>query len=110
MLQNDIPDTNRDEKLQRLYFELEQAREDQRVSLDHIVQALVACIAALAILYSVASGFGSSGQNDIPFKNEGIAFIAACIILVAGFIARASVSSACFAITIWKRLSAILLC
>ena len=50
MLQNDIPDTNRDEKLQRLYFELEQAREDQRVSLDHIVQALVACIAALAIL------------------------------------------------------------
>lgn len=48
MLQNDIPDTNRDEKLQRLYFELEQAREDQRVSLDHIVQALVACIAALA--------------------------------------------------------------
>lgn len=85
MLQNDIPDTNRDEKLQRLYFELEQAREDQRVSLDHIVQALVACIAALAILYSVASGFGSSGQNDIPFKNEGIAFIAACIILVAGF-------------------------
>lgn len=86
MLQNDIPDTNRDEKLQRLYFELEQAREDQRVSLDHIVQALVACIAALAILYSVASGFGSSGQNDIPFKNEGIAFIAACIILVAGFL------------------------
>lgn len=85
MPQNDIPDTNRDEKLQRLYFELEQAREDQRVSLDHIVQALVACIAALAILYSVASGFGSSGQNDIPFKNEGIAFIAACIILVAGF-------------------------
>lgn len=35
------------------------------MSLDHIVQVLVACIAALAILYSVAAGFGAS-ENSIP--------------------------------------------
>lgn len=72
------------EELEWLLFELDEAREDQRVSLDHIVQVLVACIAALAILYSVAAGFGAS-ENSIPWKNEGIATIAACVILVAGF-------------------------
>lgn len=83
----DMSDTTEDdnqEELEWLLFELDEAREDQRVSLDHIVQVLVACIAALAILYSVAAGFGAS-ENSIPWKNEGIATIAACVILVAGF-------------------------
>lgn len=76
-------DSNQEE-LEWLLFELDEAREDQRVSLDHIVQVLVACIASLAILYSVAAGFGST-EDGIPWKNEGIATIAACVILVAGF-------------------------
>ena len=82
-MSDSIEDSNQEE-LEWLLFELDEAREDQRVSLDHIVQVLVACIAALAILYSVAAGFGAS-ENSIPWKNEGIATIAACVILVAGF-------------------------
>lgn len=39
---------------------------------------------ALAILYSVAAGFGGA-ESAIPWKNEEIATIAACVILVAGF-------------------------
>lgn len=82
-MSDSIEDSNQEE-FEWLLFELDEAREDQRVSLDHIVQVLVACIAALAILYSVAAGFGAS-ENSIPWKNEGIATIAACVILVAGF-------------------------
>lgn len=82
-MSDSIEDSNQEE-LEWLLFELDEAREDQRVSLDHIVQVLVACIAALAILYSVAAGFGGN-ENTIPWKNEGIATIAACVILVAGF-------------------------
>lgn len=81
---SDPKEDGNQEELEWLLFELDEAREDQRVSLDHIVQVLVACIAALAILYSVAAGFGAS-ENSIPWKNEGIATIAACVILVAGF-------------------------
>lgn len=81
---SDPKEDGNQEELEWLLFELDEAREDQRVSLDHIVQVLVACIAALAILYSVAAGFGGS-ENAIPWKNEGIATIAACVILVAGF-------------------------
>lgn len=53
-MSDSIEDSNQEE-LEWLLFELDEAREDQRVSLDHIVQVLVACIAALAILYSVAA-------------------------------------------------------
>lgn len=81
---SDSIEDSKQEELEWLLFELDEAREDQRVSLDHIVQVLVACIVALAILYSVAAGFGAS-ENSIPWKNEGIATIAACVILVAGF-------------------------
>ena len=81
---SDSKEDSNQEELEWLLFELDEAREDQRVSLDHIVQVLVACIAALAILYSVAAGFGGT-ENGIPWKNEGIATIAACVILVAGF-------------------------
>ncbi len=81
---SDPKEDGNQEELEWLLFELDEAREDQRVSLDHIVQVLVACIAALAILYSVAAGFGGS-ENAILWKNEGIATIAACVILVAGF-------------------------
>lgn len=81
---SDPKEDGNQEELEWLLFELDEAREDQRVSLDHIVQVLVACIAALAILYSVAAGFGGN-ENAIPWKNEGIATIAACVILVAGF-------------------------
>ncbi len=98
---SDLKEDGNQEELEWLLFELDEAREDQRVSLDHIVQVLVACIAALAILYSVAAGFGAS-ENSIPWKNEGIATIAACVILVAGFTAPALARNACFAITIWK--------
>ena len=81
---SDSKEDSNQEELEWLLFELDEAREDQRVSLDHIVQVLVACIAALAILYSVAAGFGGV-ESAIPWKNEGIATIAACVILVAGF-------------------------
>ena len=81
---SDTTEDDNQEELEWLLFELDQAREDHRVSLDHIVQVLVACIAALAILYSVAAGFGGT-ESTIPWKNEGIATIAACVILVAGF-------------------------
>lgn len=81
---SDSKEDGNQEELEWLLFELDEAREDQRVSLDHIVQVLVACIAALAILYSVAAGFGGT-ESAIPWKNEGIATIAACVILVAGF-------------------------
>lgn len=47
-MSDSIEDSNQEE-LEWLLFELDEAREDQRVSLDHIVQVLVACIAALAI-------------------------------------------------------------
>ena len=59
-MSDSIEDSNQEE-LEWLLFELDEAREDQRVSLDHIVQVL----AALAILYSVAAGFGAS-ENSIP--------------------------------------------
>lgn len=80
----DSKEDGNQEGLEWLLFELDQAREDHRVSLDYIVQVLVACIAGLAILYSVAAGFGGT-EDAIPWKNEGIATIAACVILVAGF-------------------------
>lgn len=53
---SDPKEDGNQEELEWLLFELDEAREDQIVSLDHIVQFLVACIAALAILYSVAAG------------------------------------------------------
>lgn len=46
---SDPKEDGNQEELEWLLFELDEAREDQRVSLDHIVQVLVACIAALAI-------------------------------------------------------------
>ena len=57
---SDTTEDDNQEELEWLLFELDQAREDHRVSLDHIFQVLVACIAALAILYSVAAGFGGT--------------------------------------------------
>lgn len=54
---SDTTEDDNQEELDWLLFELDQAREDHRVSLDYIVQVLVACIAALAILYSVSAGF-----------------------------------------------------
>lgn len=61
--QRKICDPSWDREL--LLFELEQARDDQRASLDHLSQSLVAGVAGLAIVFTIASIAASSGDASL---------------------------------------------